>query len=194
MDKPSLPAVPLEAALLVVCPEADPVVGRHRSFLDSAAQVGVPAHITVAYPFKPVIDAYDIANLEALFLRIPAFTTTFAETDWFGSDVLFLRPLDSEPLSVVYQAVSDAFPDWPIFGGVYDSYVPHLTVGHNQPVALLREAEADVTGHLPVIQPITAVDLWSGPALASGTGQWRKVRSFPLGGALAQHAQHISVR
>jgi hypothetical protein len=40
-----------ESALLVTVPAAEPAVARHRSRLDTSATVGVPAHITVLYPF-----------------------------------------------------------------------------------------------------------------------------------------------
>lgn len=43
----------MESALLVLVPEADPVVGEHRALLDLSARDGVPAHLTVLYPFLP---------------------------------------------------------------------------------------------------------------------------------------------
>ena len=42
-----------ESALLVAVPAAEPAVAAHRSRLDTSAAVGVPAHITVLYPFLP---------------------------------------------------------------------------------------------------------------------------------------------
>ena len=60
-------------------------------------------------------------------------------------------------------------------------YVPHLTVGHNQPFKVLQEAEAAIVDILPLAQLVTAVGLRRGPALASQSGQWQRVRSFPLG-------------
>lgn len=43
-----------ESSLPLVVPEAERAVREHRAEFDLAARVGVPAHITVAYPFKPV--------------------------------------------------------------------------------------------------------------------------------------------
>src|SRR5260370_22115721 len=40
-----------ESAILVPVPEAEPVVGRLRDRLDRAALWGVPAHVTVLFPF-----------------------------------------------------------------------------------------------------------------------------------------------
>ena len=47
-----LPGMP-ESAILVPVPEAGPVVGRLRARLDRSASRGVPAHVTVLYPFVP---------------------------------------------------------------------------------------------------------------------------------------------
>jgi hypothetical protein len=42
-----------ETALLLPVPAAEPAVSRHRARFDVAARDGVPAHVTVLYPFLP---------------------------------------------------------------------------------------------------------------------------------------------
>jgi hypothetical protein len=42
----------LESTLVVVVPEAEALVGSFRDLYDPIAAAGVPAHITVLYPFK----------------------------------------------------------------------------------------------------------------------------------------------
>jgi hypothetical protein len=42
-----------ESAVLVPIPAAERVVSTHRSRLDGAAALGVPAHVTVLFPFVP---------------------------------------------------------------------------------------------------------------------------------------------
>src|SRR5262245_17605350 len=44
---------PTEPALIVAVPEAERAVARFRAALDLAAGWGVPAHVTVLYPFLP---------------------------------------------------------------------------------------------------------------------------------------------
>lgn len=39
--------------MLVLVPGAQAVVASHRAGLDDAAALGVPAHVTVLYPFEP---------------------------------------------------------------------------------------------------------------------------------------------
>ena len=45
--------VSYESALVILVPEAEPVVGRLRQRYDPSAAVGMPAHITLNYPFLP---------------------------------------------------------------------------------------------------------------------------------------------
>jgi hypothetical protein len=40
-----------QSAVLVPAPEAEPAVSHHRARLDRAAAWGVPAHVTILYPF-----------------------------------------------------------------------------------------------------------------------------------------------
>jgi hypothetical protein len=70
-----------ETAVLVPVPEAERVVSPPRSRLDGAAALGVPAHVTVLFPFVPpasitpgVVEALAVAaaELAALVRRLRA--------------------------------------------------------------------------------------------------------------------------
>jgi 2'-5' RNA ligase len=176
-------STPTESALLLVVPAAEPAVGRHRRDHDRAARAGVPAHVTVAYPFKPIerLDGGDVSALFGLVGREPAFEITFSDTGWFGDEVLFLEPDDATAVVSLTRRVERAFPDHPIYGGVHDDLHPHLTIGHGVDPAVLRGVEREVRPHLPLAQIVTRLELWHGPALASGTPGWQRARSFPLG-------------
>jgi len=169
-----------EAALLIMVPCADPVVGRHRATYDSAAQVGVPAHMTIAYPFKPNLGDDDVDRLTSVFAGEPGFNLAFASTGWFGNQVLFLRPDDPSPLTRLAYLVSLEYPQWPLYGDSFDTYVPHLTIGHDQPVDTLKTVEAEVCQKLPITQPVTEVQYWSGPPMSSGAPGWHMVQAFNL--------------
>lgn len=43
--------LPTHTAVIAAIPAAEPAVGPHRAHLDRAARWGVPAHVTVLYPF-----------------------------------------------------------------------------------------------------------------------------------------------
>ena len=92
-----------ESALLVTVAAAEPAVARHRSRLDTSAAVGVPAHITVLYPFLPpdLIDADTHATLARLFASVPGFPFTLDQTRWFPDPVLWLGPSDPARFSAL---------------------------------------------------------------------------------------------
>lgn len=173
-----------ETALLVVCPDAERAVGDQRFRLDRAAQVGVPPHVTVAYPFKADLGPQDHEELVAIFQSFPAFVLRGEGTGWFGDAVVFVEPVDPAPLIALTDAVQRAFPAYPIYGGVFDDVVPHLTIGHDHPVEMLHAAERTVLDRLPFTQVVDHVEFWSGPPLATApAGSWRHVRDYPLGAA-----------
>jgi 2'-5' RNA ligase superfamily len=83
-----------ESALLVAVPEAEPAVREHRARLDSSARDGVPAHLTVLYPFLPpaAIDGAVLASLRRLFAGFAPFAVTLDRVSWFGEQVVWLAP------------------------------------------------------------------------------------------------------
>jgi hypothetical protein len=62
----------MQSALLLAVPAAEAAVGPHRARLDSSALDGVPAHITVLYPFLPPaeIGPDALARLSRLFAGV----------------------------------------------------------------------------------------------------------------------------
>lgn len=172
-----------ESALLIHCPAAEDIVGPHRALLDRSARVGVPAHLTVSYPFTPIValTADDHRRLELLFAAREPFTAVLASIGWFADTVLYVAPDDPGPFSRLTASVTAAFPNFRPYGGAHAEIVPHLTVGHDHPAEILRAAEREVLQRLPFAQRVDAVELWAGPALASALGPWHRVRSYRLG-------------
>src|SRR4051812_19597228 len=120
-----------QTAVLVLVPEAEAAVAEHRAHLDMAASWGVPAHLSVVYPFVPPADVDDdvLAGLAAAVGSVPAFDCLFSRTDWFGDDVLWLAPEPDESFRQLIRAVVAAFPSHQPYGGIYDDPIPHLTIG-----------------------------------------------------------------
>jgi len=173
-----------ESALLVTVPAAEPTVARHRSRLDTSAAVGVPAHITVLYPFLPpdLIDADTHATLARLFASVPGFRFTLDQTRWFPDPVLWLGPSDPAPFSALTGLVVAAFPSCPPYGGLVAEVIPHLTIGDHAARADLEAAEAEVRPHLPIEAEAASVTLMTGPppGSASPGNRWRSLATFPL--------------
>lgn len=169
-----------ESAVIVTVPPAEEVVGKHRAELDQAAGWGVPAHVTVVYPFMPPADLGDrvIETLARAIATVPRFEATWSKTGWFGTDVLWLAPEPADRFNALTEAVVKAFPDFPPYGGEHDVVIPHLTVGHGVDADVLRDVEQHLLPHLPIGMQVTSAALWWGSPSA---GSWRRVAELPLG-------------
>jgi 2'-5' RNA ligase len=170
-----------QTALIVAVPEAEAAVGPFRASLDRAAGWGVPAHVTVLYPFlAPARLGEDVlAALGEVFAAVPRFDVAFDRVAWFGENVVWLAPSPDRPFRDLTAAVVGRFPETPPYEGAFgDEVVPHLTIGHDAPLAVLTKAGEAVAAQLPIHASVGAVRLIAGtPAPDS----WRSVAEFPLG-------------
>ncbi|MEU7743466.1 2'-5' RNA ligase family protein [Nonomuraea sp. NPDC049158] len=160
-------------ALVVPILEAEPVVGRWRTTLDPSAAYGVPAHVTVMYPFLP-LDTVDRAALAELFAGYAAFDVVFARCARLPG-LLYLEPVPGEPFVQLTHAVTGRWPEARPYGGKYGTVLPHLSVGYESDGAALDEAGTAIELGLPVRARVAAVQL----VAYDGTA-WRKVEDFPL--------------
>jgi 2'-5' RNA ligase len=174
---------PTETAVLALVPEVEPVVGEHRRRLDPTTAAGVPAHVTVLYPFVPPgkVTTATVAALRDAVAPVAPFPCTFAETRWFGEDLLWLAPSAVAAFDELTSRVRRAFPDQVPYGGEHEP-VPHLTVGYGShaPVEALRAAELAVRARLPVRAWVDRLHLLSGARVEDS---WRVVAELPLRGA-----------
>ncbi|HZM82355.1 MAG TPA: 2'-5' RNA ligase family protein [Candidatus Limnocylindrales bacterium] len=170
----------MESALIVAVPEAEPAVRDLRSKLDRAYAWGVPAHVTVLYPFVPPdqLTAAVLREVAATVVAQPRFRVTFERVSWFGEDVLWLQPSPDDPFRALTSVIWQRFPSCPPYGGAHDDVIPHLTVGHDHPLPILREAAATATARLPITARVGAVRLIAG---TDEPGSWHTLCEFPLG-------------
>jgi 2'-5' RNA ligase len=170
---------PTESAALVLVPEAESVVADYRADLDAAAGLGVPAHVTVLYPFVPPerVDDAVISALQGAVRSVAAFDVTFARLGWFDRSVLWLAPEPAEPFLALTAAVRRAFPGHEPYGGEIADVVPHLTIGLDQADSVLESASRAIQPSLPVTARISAAVLMQG---SLEPGSWRVVADLPL--------------
>ncbi|WP_410590197.1 2'-5' RNA ligase family protein [Amycolatopsis sp. lyj-23] len=168
-----------ETAVIVPVPAAEPVVGRHRRELDRSAVWGVPAHVTVVYPFLPPdrITPAVVADLGDVLTG--AFECVFPRVAWFGREVVWLAPEPAGPFRALTRRVWRKFPECPPYGGAHPEIVPHLTIGSTRRAdeAALSRAAADVTAELPIRASIDRVRLIAGN---TSPDSWRTVAGFAL--------------
>jgi 2'-5' RNA ligase len=169
-----------ESALVVFVPEAEALVASFRREHDPSAAAGVPAHVTVLYPFKAPCDlTKDVIDiLRELFSRAPGFLASFAQVRRFP-DTVYLAPEPLESFRRLTQLVVERFPETPPCGGEFKEVVPHLTVAQ---VADARELEGIAAtfrraaeGHLPIASGVGEVVL-----MENRTGSWQVRDRFSL--------------
>ncbi|MFF5077699.1 2'-5' RNA ligase family protein [Actinoplanes sp. NPDC000266] len=172
---------PTHSALILAVGEAEPAVSAHRERLDAAAGWGVPAHITVLYPFLAPhdLDEQVLAALTGVAASVPAFFCTLERVDWFGDNVVWLAPAPATPIVTLTAAVAARFPQVQPYGGQFTDIVPHLTIGHDHPRDVLQAAAADVTRHLPIHARVDALRLITGRPEPGRS--WHTLAEFPLG-------------
>ena len=168
-----------ESALIVEVPEAEPLVRDWRAKHDWSAQRGVPAHITVIYPFVPTekFDERLHAELPKLFVTHAAFSFSLPRVARFP-EVAWLAPEPAEPFKKLIEAVASQYPDYPPYGGVHDEVIPHLTVAEGG-ADLQDEVDAAITPSLPIAAEATAISLF----LEDEAGWWSRRDRYPLGGS-----------
>ena len=169
----------LRTGLIVEVPNAERAVGQWRTQLDPQAALGVPAHVTVLFPFAAPehIDNGILAALRQVLSAMEPFEFQLARTGWFGRSVLWLGPEPAAPFRHLTAGLIAAFPDYPPYGGQFAEVVPHLTVGGHGTAQQLAAAERGVRRHLPILEQAQAVTL-----MAEQTdGHWHRRSTFALG-------------
>jgi 2'-5' RNA ligase len=176
----------MQSALLLPVPAAEAVVGAHRARLDPNARDGVPAHLTVLYPFLPPAEIGPgvLAELSRLLAGVPRFSFILDQVRWFDESVVWLGPADESPFRALTELAAEAYPGCSPYGGIYEDVVPHLTIGHAGGLAELRAAAEAVRPLLPIATEATEVTLMAGPrpgGLSGPPGQWQLAGCFALG-------------
>ena len=122
---------PTETALVVPIPSLQDFVAKWRPRVDAIAPTGVPAHVTLLYPFldppaiSPVID-----ELEAFFAAQPGFSYSLDTIGWFDDEVVYVNPTPSESFQKLTDLI-EARWGLPPYGGNIPDPVPHVTIGYS---------------------------------------------------------------
>jgi hypothetical protein len=171
----------IESALIVMVPEAEPLVRPFRARHDPSAAAGVPAHITVLYPFlaPDAVDAGVREDLRALFRGFAPIPFALVSIRRFP-DVLYLAPDPDEPFRQLTLAIWRRYQT-PPYGGTWPDIVPHLSVAQIADAAQLDRVAGEFEPAAHRMLPIAAVAneiAWINNVL----GHWEVGATFDLCG------------
>jgi 2'-5' RNA ligase len=159
----------VRTALVIAVPQAEPAVGALRSRYDDADATGIPAHITLLFPFGDRED-----GLAEVFARYEPFEFALTEVRrWPGA--LWLAPEPAEPFVELTRAIVERYPEYPPYEGAHAQVIPHLTVAHR------RQAPPDVDAELRRYLPIAARATEVVQLEEHEPVRWRERRRFRLG-------------
>jgi 2'-5' RNA ligase len=168
--------------VVVHVPEAEPAVRRWRLEHTYDAPVGMPAHVTLLFPFVPAAGIAEArARLAGLLARHEPFDATFARTARFP-DLLFLEPEPADRFGALTEAIAAEWPEHPPYEGEHETVVPHLTVAESEDTSLLDRIAAEVEGRLPIRKRVDAASLF----VEDEHGRWHEHSRVPLGGQTDQ--------
>lgn len=169
-----------QSALVVVVPEAEPLVGALRTRCDPSALIGVPAHITVLFPFIPAerLTADIPEKLRTIVGSFVEFEFRLEEIGRF-SRTTYLAPERPEPFTAMTAALAREFPAYPPYEGRFPTSIPHLTIAdQNEEFAeaaavALAEARSRFGGVQATCRAVVLLENSHG-------GHWRDYDSFML--------------
>lgn len=174
-----------ESCLVVLVPEAEPVVRFFREKFDPSAALGMPAHITINYPFQAgqssLPDLFE--KLKSLFSKCPPIHFLLGNIDQFPG-VLYLEPNPVSPFIELIQAAAREFPESPPYNGEFNEIIPHLTIAQIKEEKHFDEIKSEFCefsqGLLPVVATAEYVCF-----MDNRDENWTVRKRFQLRGAIA---------
>jgi 2'-5' RNA ligase len=167
-----------QSAFIVRVPEADPHVARLRERFDPSARLGVPAHVTLLFPFMSpeLVTSSILAAVSKLALSVSAFPFRLGPIKRFPG-VVYLATEPAAPLVALTRQLAGLFPEFPPYGGDHQEIVPHLTVAQAAE-AELAQVEAELLASLASTSISTTCSEFV--LIENSSGLWRPMHTFAL--------------
>ena len=176
-----------DAAVILAVPGAEPLIGALRREHTPGGTRGVPAHVTLLYPFVGAdrINADVLARLRGAIDGADPFDLTLTETARFDDGVLYLAVEPADRIRALIARISDAFDRIPYDRFPPDEVIPHVTVatGEGYPdgatatdLELFDRLESQLASSLPLTGRADRVVV-----LADSADGWTTAHELPLG-------------
>lgn len=167
-----------QSAVIIPIPEVEPVVRELRLRYDPAARLGVPAHVTLLYPFcAPQTLDRETKTLETFCGSIAAFRFSFTDVRRFPATA-YLHPDKAEAFTRITRKLVDLWPQCKPYGGAFPDIVPHLTVADRVTDEILDTVEKLLRRQLPLQCAAREISIFA----SDDTGTWSKKVSYLLRG------------
>jgi 2'-5' RNA ligase len=169
----------MQNAIILPVPEAELAVAKLRNKYDPYALKGIPAHISINYPFNIQNNQSTIglhSKLNKLFSEMSIFKYQLTEISTF-SEVIYLSPYPTEKLTNLIARVFERFPESPPYNGEF-SPIPHLTIAQVDENKLFHVKE-EIVSQITKFLPINAIakEIWW---IENREGIWKIVDVFQL--------------
>ena len=167
------------SAFIAKVPQAERCVRDLRLLYDESARLGVPAHITLLFPFMDaaLISEAVLKRAADAIRTVPSFRFRLAGVGRFPN-VAYLAPEPASSFIALTRALVAAFPEYPPYRGQHAGIVPHLSVAtaHEEGADdASKELSAWLERYGPIESTCTSVAL-----LENSTGFWREMHGFEL--------------
>ena len=142
--------------IIVPVPEAEPAVDLLRRANTPDGADGMPAHVTLIYPFTDdsQLVAGRIAEVRAVLEHFSAFEFVLSEVRRFDNlpneSYVWLAPTPSWPFVEMIEELASPFPEPPPFGGAFATVIPHLTIAASTDEDLLDRVANQAADALPI--------------------------------------------
>ncbi|TMH58593.1 MAG: 2'-5' RNA ligase family protein [Betaproteobacteria bacterium] len=120
-----------QTVLLVPAFRLTAAIEQHRRRFDPTAVLGMPAHVTIMFPFLPDRSPTLEALLD-LLASVDSFEYSLTEVRQFEDGTVYLAPQPSSRFVQLTDLVSEQCGLLP-YRGAYSAVVPHLTVATTAP-------------------------------------------------------------
>lgn len=168
-----------ETAIVVTVEAAEPAVARFRRAHTPSGAHGMPAHVTLLYPFanSERLAAAIVRDLRQEVSRFSSFAFSLPRLDRFDgpTTVLYAVPAPPEPFVELTEALVVRFGFLP-YEGAHSDVVPHLTIASSDDPTVLAAIETEVARSLPIVAVVTSVEVWE-----HRPDGWRMIHRVALG-------------
>jgi lincosamide nucleotidyltransferase A/C/D/E len=112
----------------------------------------MPPHVTLAFPFLPLASVTPdvVRQLSTLFSGIEAFDFELNQVRWFGTNVVYLEPSESDSFRSIIELLQREFPDFHPYNDEFESVIPHVCLSEHGSIADRRVLGRHAPEYLPI--------------------------------------------